>query len=69
MGPSSVGVELTNDCCIDACMKEGSAKHQKKNTVLNLILRMEKIVSILKNVHFSGKGRQSLIHVYKYENS
>ena len=31
------------------------------NIVLNLILRMEKkIISILKNARFSGKGRQSL---------
>ena len=38
------------------------------NTVLNLILRMEKkIISILKNACFSGKGRQSL-HIC-YENS
>ena len=31
-------------------------------TILNLILRIEKkiIISILKNAHFSGKGRQSL---------
>ena len=29
-------------------------------TVLNLILRMPKKVSILKNVRLSGKGRQSL---------
>ena len=34
------------------------------NTVLNLILRMEKIIiSILKNARFSGKGRQPL-HIY-----
>ena len=31
--------------------------------VLNLILRMgKKIISILKNAHFSGKGRQ-LLHI------
>ena len=32
----------------------------KKSTVLNLIQRMEKIISILKNTCFSGKGRQPL---------
>ena len=43
--------------------------HDVANTVLNLILRMEKIISILKNAHFSGKGRQSLytyIYIYIY---
>ena len=33
------------------------------DTVLNLILRMPKKISILKNARFSGKGRQSL-HIY-----
>ena len=33
---------------------------EESNTVLNLILRMEKKFSILKNARFSGKGRQSL---------
>ena len=37
----------------------------KQYTVLNLILHMEKIISILKNTHFSGKGRQSL-HILLY---
>ena len=35
-------------------------KVEYDSTVLNLILRMEKIISILKNVRFSGKGHQSL---------
>ena len=30
------------------------------DTVLYLILRIEKKISILKNARFSGKGRQSL---------
>ena len=33
------------------------------NTILNLIERMKKkVISILKNTRFSGKGRQSLIY-------
>ena len=33
--------------------------HEIHNTILNLIQRMEKKKSILKNEHFPGKGRQS----------
>ena len=38
----------------------GLSSDQLNVTILNLIQRMEKIVSVLKNVRFSGKGRQSL---------
>ena len=34
-------------------------------TILNLILRMEKKISILKDARFSGEGRQSL-HIIIY---
>ena len=42
----------------------GLCVNEIHSTVLNLILHMEKIISILKNVRFSGKGRQSL-HVVR----
>ena len=38
----------------------GLSSDQLNVTILNLIQRMEKIVSVLKNARFSGKGRQSL---------
>ena len=34
-----------------------------QHTVLDLILRMEKKISILKNARSSGKGRQSLHNI------
>ena len=39
------------------------------NNVLNLIQRVEKMISILKNAHFSGKDRHNLSICKRYENS